>query len=71
MEVHVLPKYPHITKHTHALTYYKTSLNNHSTEYTPNKIATLQSNTLSMWGGVNCLGSSDIYGGGILVCEYI
>ena len=32
MQVHILPKHPHITKQ-----------NNHSTRYTPNKIVTIQS----------------------------
>jgi len=37
-------KHPHIRSPTH----YKKRLNNHSTRYTPNKIVTIQSNTLSI-----------------------
>ena len=40
----MLPKYPHVTKHTH----YKTSQNNHSTRYTPSEIVALRSSSLGI-----------------------
>jgi hypothetical protein len=40
----VLPKYPHVTKHTH----YKTSQNNHNTRYTPSEIVALRSSSLGI-----------------------
>ena len=41
-------KSPHTLQNTHTPTHYKTSSNNHSTRYTPNKIVTIQSSTLSI-----------------------
>jgi hypothetical protein len=38
IQVHKLPKHPHI----HTPTHYKTSSNNHSSRYTPNETVTTQ-----------------------------